>query len=76
MVTSDLENIVNGRDFLQLLVFAPLQCAISIWGLYLLLGWRCVFRLMAKVENDWFIEVGLVRSWGWVLCSCVSRYRG
>ncbi|VDC06819.1 unnamed protein product [Peniophora sp. CBMAI 1063] len=39
LVTIDLENIVTGRDFLQAVLFAPLQCAISIWGLYLLLGW-------------------------------------
>ena len=40
VVTTDLENIIGARDFLQVIVTAPLQSAISIWGLYLLLGWR------------------------------------
>ncbi|VDC06815.1 unnamed protein product [Peniophora sp. CBMAI 1063] len=45
LVTSDLENIINGRDFLQIFVFAPLQCVISIYGLHLLLGWSAFVGL-------------------------------
>ncbi|KZV73085.1 ATP-binding cassette transporter [Peniophora sp. CONT] len=45
LVTSDLENIVNGRDFLQMILFAPLQCAISVYGLYLLLDWSAFVGL-------------------------------
>ncbi|KAI0031196.1 hypothetical protein K488DRAFT_79193 [Vararia minispora EC-137] len=39
LIGTDLENIVNGRDFLMLAIFSPLQCAFSIYFLYLLLGW-------------------------------------
>ncbi|KAI0031305.1 P-loop containing nucleoside triphosphate hydrolase protein, partial [Vararia minispora EC-137] len=39
LVTTDVDNVVQGRDFLMLVVFAPLQCAVAVWFLYSLLGW-------------------------------------
>ncbi|KAJ7283148.1 P-loop containing nucleoside triphosphate hydrolase protein [Mycena rebaudengoi] len=39
LVTTDLGNITEGRDFTYLVVYIPLQIAISVWFLHLLLGW-------------------------------------
>ncbi|KAK7038087.1 multidrug resistance-associated ABC transporter protein [Favolaschia claudopus] len=39
LVTTDLQIIVDGREFLQLFVAVPLQTALSIWYLYVWLGW-------------------------------------
>ncbi|KAJ7367252.1 P-loop containing nucleoside triphosphate hydrolase protein [Mycena albidolilacea] len=39
LVTVDLGNIVDSRDFLVLVIFIPLQIALGIWFLYVLLGW-------------------------------------
>ncbi|KAJ7264124.1 P-loop containing nucleoside triphosphate hydrolase protein [Mycena haematopus] len=39
LVTTDLGNIVDSRDFLILLIYIPLQIALGIWFLYILLGW-------------------------------------
>ncbi|KAI0711031.1 P-loop containing nucleoside triphosphate hydrolase protein [Cerioporus squamosus] len=38
LATSDIENVLAGREFLELL-FAPFQIGISIFFLYALLGW-------------------------------------
>jgi hypothetical protein len=39
----DLGYVVDGRDFLFVLIFAPVQIAFSIIFLYKILGWRSVF---------------------------------
>ncbi|KAH9059057.1 hypothetical protein EDB87DRAFT_1832312 [Lactarius vividus] len=39
LVSTDLENIVDGRDFLLLILYFPLQVVICIWFLYDILGW-------------------------------------
>ncbi|KAF7340454.1 Multidrug resistance-associated ABC transporter protein [Mycena venus] len=39
LVTVDLGNIVEARDFLHLLISIPLQLALGIWFLYDILGW-------------------------------------
>ncbi|KAJ7667031.1 hypothetical protein B0H17DRAFT_1210523 [Mycena rosella] len=39
LVTTDLGNIVDSRDFLVLLVYVPLQLTVGIWFLHALLGW-------------------------------------
>nr|GAT53005.1 multidrug resistance-associated ABC transporter protein [Mycena chlorophos] len=39
LVTTDLDNIVDSREFLDLLVYTPLQLSIGIYFLYVLLGW-------------------------------------
>jgi hypothetical protein len=40
LVTTDLGNIVDSRDFLLVLVYIPLQITLCITFLYLVLGWR------------------------------------
>ncbi|PCH35071.1 hypothetical protein WOLCODRAFT_145639 [Wolfiporia cocos MD-104 SS10] len=42
LVTTDLENILNGRDFPFLFVEIPLQLVLSTWFLYSLLGWSAL----------------------------------
>ncbi|KAJ7264445.1 P-loop containing nucleoside triphosphate hydrolase protein [Mycena haematopus] len=39
LVTVDLGNIVDARDFIVLVIYTPLQLAIGIYFLYVLLGW-------------------------------------
>ncbi|KAE9385996.1 hypothetical protein BT96DRAFT_960666 [Gymnopus androsaceus JB14] len=39
LVTTDLENITEGRDFLFLVLYIPVQIGLCIVFLYLLLGW-------------------------------------
>lgn len=41
LVTTDLQSIVSGRDFTMVVVFMPVMTAISLYFLYLVLGWRC-----------------------------------
>ena len=40
LVTTDLENIVDSRDFLLVLIDIPLKVTLSIVFLYGVLGWR------------------------------------
>ncbi|PCH35077.1 hypothetical protein WOLCODRAFT_155747 [Wolfiporia cocos MD-104 SS10] len=42
LVTTDLENIINGRDFPYLFVEIPLQLVLSTCFLYSLLGWSAL----------------------------------
>ncbi|KAJ6555137.1 hypothetical protein DFH09DRAFT_573964 [Mycena vulgaris] len=39
LVTTDLGNIVDSRDFSVLLIYVPCQIALGIWFLHSLLGW-------------------------------------
>ncbi|KAJ7283178.1 P-loop containing nucleoside triphosphate hydrolase protein [Mycena rebaudengoi] len=39
LVTTDLGNITDSRDLLYLVIYIPLQIAISVWFLHSLLGW-------------------------------------
>ncbi|KAJ7069529.1 hypothetical protein C8F01DRAFT_1245729 [Mycena amicta] len=39
LVTTDLSNIVDSRDFLVLLVFSPMQIGLGVYFLYVLLDW-------------------------------------
>ncbi|KAJ7130893.1 hypothetical protein C8R46DRAFT_659815 [Mycena filopes] len=48
LVTTDLGNIVDNRDFLVVVVFIPLQIAVGVWFLYVLLGWS-VFVGVASI---------------------------
>ncbi|KAJ7700269.1 hypothetical protein B0H16DRAFT_1642910 [Mycena metata] len=48
LVTTDLENITDSRDFVILIVFIPLQITLGIWFLYVLLGWS-VFVGVASI---------------------------
>jgi hypothetical protein len=41
LVTTDLGNIVDARDFMFMFIFIPLQLVACITFLYWILGWRC-----------------------------------
>ncbi|PSS08857.1 hypothetical protein PHLCEN_2v3472 [Hermanssonia centrifuga] len=49
LVTSDLNNITSGRDFLFILVSAPMQIILSMWFLYVVLGWSAFVGLIVMV---------------------------
>jgi hypothetical protein len=40
LVTTDLNNITTAREFLRVFVLAPIQIALCVMFLYVLLGWR------------------------------------
>ncbi len=40
LVTTDLSNIADSRDFMRLLVYVPLQLILCVVFLYVILGWR------------------------------------
>ncbi|KAF9807084.1 hypothetical protein IEO21_08395 [Rhodonia placenta] len=40
LVTTDLDNLINGRDFLFIVIMVPLQVCFCVWFLYNILGWR------------------------------------
>lgn len=42
LVSTDLNNIIDGRDFLLVAVACPIQIILCIAFLYLIMGWRCV----------------------------------
>ncbi|KAK0192579.1 hypothetical protein F5146DRAFT_1040547 [Armillaria mellea] len=45
LVTTDLSNIVDSRDFMRLLVFVPLQLILCVVFLYVILGWSAFVGL-------------------------------
>ncbi|KAF9475019.1 multidrug resistance-associated ABC transporter [Pholiota conissans] len=49
MVTTDLTNIVDSRDFLTLVLFVPLQITLCITFLYQILGWSAFVGLAFMV---------------------------
>ena len=49
LISTDLENIINGRDFPMLLISLPLRLALSILFLYKLLGWSAIAGMMTMV---------------------------
>ncbi|KAI9431381.1 hypothetical protein H4582DRAFT_2085045 [Lactarius indigo] len=49
LVSTDLENLVEGRDFLLLVLYFPLQVVICIWFLYNILGWSAFVGMVVMV---------------------------
>ncbi|KAH7905269.1 P-loop containing nucleoside triphosphate hydrolase protein, partial [Hygrophoropsis aurantiaca] len=49
LVSSDLNNMTDGRDFLVLCLYAPLQISLGIWILYGILGWSALVGLATMV---------------------------
>ncbi|KAI5886386.1 P-loop containing nucleoside triphosphate hydrolase protein [Schizophyllum commune H4-8] len=45
LVTTDLQNVVNGRDFILILVYIPLNVVVGIVFLYSILGWSALVGL-------------------------------
>jgi len=44
LVSTDLNNIVDGRDFLMIAVVCPIQIILCVVFLYKILGWRYVVK--------------------------------
>ncbi|KAI9434147.1 hypothetical protein H4582DRAFT_2112597 [Lactarius indigo] len=49
LVSADLENIVEGRDFLLLVLYIPLQIVICVWFLYNILGWSAFAGMVMMI---------------------------
>ncbi|KAH9019330.1 hypothetical protein EDB83DRAFT_2508434 [Lactarius deliciosus] len=49
LVSTDLENLVDGRDFLLLVLYFPLQIVVSVWFLYKILGWSAFVGMAVMV---------------------------
>ncbi|KAH9939279.1 uncharacterized protein BXZ73DRAFT_99483 [Epithele typhae] len=49
LVTTDATNIVEGRDFLKLIIFAPAEAIVSMTFLYTLLGWSALVGLASII---------------------------
>ncbi|KAH9986083.1 hypothetical protein BJV74DRAFT_845474 [Russula compacta] len=49
LVSTDLENLVDGRDFLLLVLYFPLQVVLSMWFLYSILGWSAFVGMAVMV---------------------------
>ncbi|KAI0793372.1 hypothetical protein C8Q75DRAFT_749936 [Abortiporus biennis] len=47
LVTTDLNNIVDGRDFLFIILYIPVQVSLCVWFLYAILGWSSIVGLAA-----------------------------
>ncbi|KAI0291829.1 hypothetical protein BC826DRAFT_1105763 [Russula brevipes] len=49
LVSTDLENLVDGRDFLLITLHLPLQLALCVWFLYSILGWSAFVGMAVMV---------------------------
>ncbi|KAI1795060.1 hypothetical protein LXA43DRAFT_1080347 [Ganoderma leucocontextum] len=49
LVTTDLANIIDGRDFLFIVLYAPLQAGLSVYFLYAILGWSAFMGMIAMI---------------------------
>ncbi|KAH7910707.1 hypothetical protein BJ138DRAFT_73634 [Hygrophoropsis aurantiaca] len=49
LVTTDLNNITEGRDVLFVVLYIPLQVALCIWFLYDILGWSAIVGLIVMI---------------------------
>ncbi|KAH8986100.1 hypothetical protein EDB92DRAFT_2116516 [Lactarius akahatsu] len=49
LISTDLENIVEGRDFLLLILYFPLQVVVCVWFLYNILGWSTFVGMAVMV---------------------------
>ncbi|KAF8477848.1 hypothetical protein JB92DRAFT_2801159 [Gautieria morchelliformis] len=50
-VSTDLGNIIDGRDFLFVVLFGPMQLAICVWFLYVVLGWSALVGMAVMVVS-------------------------
>ncbi|KAL4069345.1 P-loop containing nucleoside triphosphate hydrolase protein [Scleroderma citrinum] len=49
LVTTDLSNLVEGRDFLLIFPYVPLQIGLCTWFLYHILGWSAFVGLAVMI---------------------------
>lgn len=61
LVTTDLDNIVDGRDFLFVVLYIPVQISLCIVFLYLLLGWSSFVGLAVMIVS--FPLPGYIAKW-------------
>ncbi|KAF9078326.1 hypothetical protein BDP27DRAFT_1412327 [Rhodocollybia butyracea] len=45
LVSTDLQNIVDSKDFIRLFVYVPVQVVLCVWFLYNILGWSAFVGL-------------------------------
>lgn len=61
LISTDLENITDSRDFMFLFIYAPLQTALCIWFLYRVLGWSSFVGMGVMILGLWApIKIGQV----------------
>ena len=59
LISTDLENITDSRDFMFLLIYAPLQTALCIAFLYTVLGWSSFVGMSIMVLGIWApVQIG------------------
>lgn len=51
LVTTDLENITDGRDFLFVIIYIPVQIVLCMVFLYAVLGWSCFVGLGVMIVS-------------------------
>ena len=51
LVTTDLQSIVSGRDFTFAFVYTPMTIFVSLYFLYIVLGWRYAFYLSSLFSS-------------------------
>lgn len=51
LVTTDLDNIVDGRDFLFIVLYIPVQIVLCMIFLYILLGWSSFVGLAVMIVS-------------------------
>ncbi|KAI0045217.1 P-loop containing nucleoside triphosphate hydrolase protein [Auriscalpium vulgare] len=49
LVSTDLNNITDGRNFLFLILYMPFQLALCIWFLYAILGWSAFVGMAVMI---------------------------
>ncbi|KAI0306147.1 hypothetical protein B0F90DRAFT_1814940 [Multifurca ochricompacta] len=49
LVSTDLENLVDGRDFLLLVLYLPFQVVLCVWFLHNILGWSAFVGMLVMV---------------------------
>lgn len=61
LISTDLENITESRDFMFLLIYAPLQTALCIGFLYRILGWSSFVGMGVMIAGLWApIQIGKI----------------
>lgn len=50
LVTVDVDNVANGKDFLMIAVQVPLELILSAVFLYIVLGWRLVVKICRSIR--------------------------
>lgn len=72
LMSTDLHNITEGRDFLVLVLYAPLQFLVCVGFLYKVLGWR--WALGTPCQLGLLANLFVVHLLGWVWSSWRFRY--